>query len=143
MYSAVVLAILLLTTAGNAYSAELPIRDDESACLLIQTAVRSLGSAEGAQAEKLHLLAHDADSPGVEEGLQRILDCLGTLQSALRRVRLDRVAKEPSVENCLTLGYRALYEGQRLSSEVEKVLMEIRGYPLAEADQSGLPDPSP
>jgi hypothetical protein len=67
----------------------------------------------------------------VEGGLAVVLERTSTLRALLREVRLKPVAAQPEIATCVTQGYRALYEAERLSSDLEGVVMELRGYPLA------------
>jgi hypothetical protein len=123
-------ALLAVLAAPAAALAETSVADNDD-CARIQNAVTSLAQAERREAENLHLLAHGAALPIVEGGLEKVLERTSALRGLLREVRLKPVAAQPEVANCVTQGYRALYEAERLSSDLEGVVMELRGYPLA------------
>jgi hypothetical protein len=58
----------------------------------------------------------------VEARLSVLIDRTNDLRGALRRVRQSTVARDPMVEQCTRMGFRALVISEKLSSDVETVL---------------------
>ncbi len=54
--------------------------------------------------------------------LATLLDRTNDLRVTLRRVRQSAVARDPMVDQCTRMGFRALVISEKLSSDVESVL---------------------
>jgi hypothetical protein len=107
------------------------------ACPEISRAVSRLAAAEHQQAFALDLYAkansgagpHRGALPAVEVRLAGMLERIGDLRATLQRVRSAPGAIDNStVGECLKVGEVALKQGERVSSEVERVVIEARGY---------------
>ena len=112
------------------------------ACPEISRAVDRLAQAEHQQAFALDLYSksdagpgpHRGALPSVEAQLAEMLARLDDLRATLQRVRAaPGAAANPTVRECLEVGESALKQGERVSSEVERVVMDARGYPPAGA----------
>lgn len=119
--AAVMFAMLQTTLAADlpASSAE----SSEAACSEIKTALRALASAEHSEALALDLAASGGNSAAIVLArLSVVLDRAQDLRGALKRARHSGVAREPMVEQCTRMGFRALVISEKLSSDVETVL---------------------
>jgi hypothetical protein len=140
----------LLAATGNAVAASAPIAPLE-ACPEISQAVGALAKAEHQQAFALDLYSkpdagsepHRGALPAVEARLAEMLARIDDLRATLARVRAAPGATEnPTVRECIAVGESALRQGERVSSEVERVVIDARGYPPAGATatlRSGAP----
>lgn len=106
--------------------------NSESACNSIKTALHALAAAEHDEALALDLAAEGGSSVIVEARLSGVLDRAQDLRAVLRRVRQSAVARDPMVDQCTRMGFRALVTSEKLSSDVETVLSRSPGS-IAEA----------
>jgi hypothetical protein len=106
--------------------------NSESACNSIKAALHALAVAEHDEAFALDLAAEGGSSVIVEARLSGVLDRAQDLRAVLRRVRQSAVARDPMVDQCTRMGFRALVTSEKLSSDVETVLSRSPGS-IAEA----------
>ncbi len=118
--------------------------NSESACDSIKTALHALSAAEHDEALALDLAAEGGSAAIVEARLSGLLDRTQDLRAVLKRVRKSAVARDPTVDQCTRMGFRALVMSEKLSSDVETVLSASRDS-IAEAPElrSGRPEPAP
>ncbi len=98
-----------------------------AACAEIHAALDRLAAAERRQALALELYSRGGELPMVETRFQQLQQASADLREILRRVHAGRIAREPSVAECLEVGYKVLFTADRVISEVERVLIEARG----------------
>ena len=106
--------------------------NSESACNSIKVALHALAVAEHDEAFALDLAAEGGSSVIVEARLSSVLDRAQDLRAVLRHVRQSAVARDPMVDQCTRMGFRALVTSEKLSSDVETVLSRSPGS-IAEA----------
>jgi hypothetical protein len=94
----------------------------ESACRQIRTALRALGVAEHSQAFALNLASEGGSTAIIQARLSELLERSADLRTALKRARTSKIARDPMVDQCIRMGFRALTTAEKLSSEVEGVL---------------------
>ncbi len=95
----------------------------EAACTEIKTVLHALASAEHDEALALDLASSGGNSTAIVEArLSVLLDRAQDLRVALRHVRHSAVARDPMVDQCTRMGFRALVISEKLSSDVETVL---------------------
>lgn len=100
-----------------------PINGPEDACTEIKTALHALANAEHDESLALDLASSGGNSAVIVEArLSTLLDRTQDLRVALRRVRQSAAARDPMVEQCTRMGFRALVVSEKLSSDVETVL---------------------
>ena len=119
----------------------------ESACGEIRAALNALAKAERAQALALDLVSAEGAGVIVETRLNELLQRSNDLRITLGRVRLSPVGGNQYVVECTTIGFRALVEAEKLSTDVEEVMYGPSGAPLAAApgfksDASPVPAPT-
>jgi len=119
---ALIASIALATNAAR--SGDPSELSAESACADIRSGVSRLARAERAEADALQLAGQGADLASVASRLDLLLAREADLRNTLRRVSHSRLTHDPDVENCLKLGYRALYEAEKLTTEVEQILLQ-------------------
>ena len=133
-----VLAIIFACTAAFIFpmlsdphvilAADGSARSDESsaaACNSIKTALHALAEAEHDESLALDLAAEGGSAAVVVEArLSTLLDRTQDLRMALKRARQSAVAREPMVDQCTRMGFRALAISEKLSSDVETVLFD-------------------
>jgi hypothetical protein len=116
----------IIITCLAALAAEVSTGPDggpEDACRQIKTALHSLADAEHDESLALDLAANGGNSAAIVEArLSVLIDRTNDLRAALRRVRQTAVARDPMVEQCTRMGFRALVVSEKLSSDVETVL---------------------
>jgi hypothetical protein len=120
-----------------------PENSPEAACTEIKTALHALASAEHDESFALDLASSGGNSAGiVEERLSVLLDRTQDLRVALRHA--GAVARDPMVDQCRRMGFRALMNSEKLSSIVEGVLFDT-GDSVADAPalKSALPASPP
>jgi len=122
-----VLAAVLFVPHQPALAADLspgPDNGAEAACREIKTALHSLADSEHDESLALDLASIGGNSTAmVEARLSVLLERTQDLRVALRHARKSPVARDPSVRQCMRMGIRALVISQRLSSDVETVLL--------------------
>jgi hypothetical protein len=136
------IAVVALLAAGSAAWAAPAEIAPHGACPEISRAVARLATAEHQQAFALDLYSkadggpgpHRGALPAVEVRLATMLDRVGELRATLNRVRSEpRALGNAIVRECLEVGDEALRQGERVNSEVERIVIEARGYPPAGA----------
>ena len=125
-------AILAAETSTLSNEKNLSDENSESACNSIKTALHALAAAEHDEALALDLAAEGGSSVIVEARLSGVLDRAQDLRAVLRHVRQSAVARDPMVDQCTRMGFRALVTSEKLSSDVETVLSRSPGS-IAEA----------
>ncbi len=96
----------------------------ESACASIQQSLDELARAERDQAFSLSLASGGGPSTLVETKLSALLDRTNRLRSALRAARQSRVGRDPRVDQCIAMGFGALGDAERLTTDVEEMLYQ-------------------
>ncbi|MGC2445688.1 hypothetical protein [Candidatus Binatus sp.] len=121
-----------------------PENDAGAACTEIKTALHTLADAEHDESLALDLATSGANLAIVEARLSVLLDRTNDLRVALRHARESTVARDPMVDQCVRMGFRALVISEKLSSDVESVLFG-GGDSFAEAPalKPGAPAASP
>jgi hypothetical protein len=123
---AVLVSVIVLGTLQNSFSADLspgPEGDAGAACTEIKTALHALADSEHAESLALELAAGGGNSTAIVMArLSTLLDRTNDLRVVLRRVRHSAVARDPTVDQCTRMGFRALVISEKLSSDVETVL---------------------
>jgi hypothetical protein len=110
-----------------------PENDAGAACTEIKTALHALADSEHAESLALDLASGGGNSTAIVEArLSVLLDRTQDLRVTLRRVRQSAVARDPMVDQCTRMGFRALVTSEKLSSDVETVLSRSPGS-IAEA----------
>jgi hypothetical protein len=143
--SATLLLSATLPTALAADSSEPLDLGAEGACAQIKTALHALASAEHDESIALDLAANGGHSTAIVEArLSVLLDRTQDLRASLRRVRQSKVARDPMVDQCTRMGFRALVISERLSSDVESVLFggddSVAEAPALRSDPAASPN---
>lgn len=146
------IALVALLAGGSAAWAGSGGIAPNNACPEISRAIDRLAAAEHQQAFALDLYSkadggpgpHRGALPAVEVRLAAMLDRVGELRVTLRRVRSEPDALDNSmVRECLTVGDVALKRGEQVSSEVERIVIEGRGYPPVGAPSGAIKSAAP
>ncbi len=143
--AAFILPILAVPDAIQAAeTSTLSDENSEAACNSIKTALHALAAAEHDEALALDLAAEGGSAVIVEARLSGLLDRTQDLRTVLKRIRQSAVARDPMVDQCTRMGFRALVMSEKLSSDVETVL-SASADSIAEAPElkSGHPEPAP
>jgi hypothetical protein len=122
--TAAIVIAALASAWGGAVCGESSELSAETACNEIRSRVSGVAHAERAEADALQLAGQGGDLASVESQLDQLLDRVASLRDTLRKVSHSRLTHDPDVANCLTLGYRALYEAEKLTTEVEQILLQ-------------------
>ncbi len=121
-----VLAAVLLVPHQPALAADLsagPENGPEAACTEIKNALHALADSEHDESLALDLATGGGNSAAIVEArLSVLLDRTQDLRIALKRARQSAVARDPMVDQCTRMGFRALVISEKLSSDVETVL---------------------
>jgi hypothetical protein len=122
-----------------------PENGPEAACSEIKTALHALADSEHAESLALDLASGAGNSTAIVEArLSVLLDRTNDLRVTLRRVRQSAVARDPMVDQCTRMGFRALVISEKLSSDVESVLFGgDDSFAQAPALKPGVPAASP
>jgi hypothetical protein len=119
-------AVVILAEIQTTRAADLspgPEGDAGAACTEIKTALHALADSEHAESLALDLAAGAGNSTAIVAArLSTLLDRTNDLRVVLRRVRHSAVARDPMVDQCTRMGFRALVISEKLSSDVETVL---------------------
>jgi hypothetical protein len=99
-----------------------PENGPEAACTEIKGGLHALADAEHEESFALDLAASGGSTAIVEARLSALLDRTQDLRATLQRVRQSAVARDPMVEQCSRMGFRALVVSEKLTSDVETVL---------------------
>jgi len=124
----VAVIVLIAAAASTGIGADKSGLSAENACAEIRSGVSGLARAERAQADALQLAGNGADMAPVASHLHRLLGKVADLRATLHKISQSRLTHDPDVANCLKLGYRALYEAEKLTTEVEQILLNQVGY---------------
>ncbi len=120
------IAAVLSATIQTTPAANLSAASDyttETACAEIKIALHAIAGAEHDEAIALDLASSGGNSAAmVEARLSVLLDRTQDLRVALRHVRQSAVARDPTVDQCTRMGFRALVISEKLTSDVETVL---------------------
>jgi hypothetical protein len=135
----VIVAVVVLGTfhaIPAADSAPGPENGASAACTEIKNALHALAAAEHDESLALDLAAEGGSAAVVVEArLSSLLDRTQDLRAALKRARQSAVAREPMVDQCTRMGFRALVVSEKLSSDVETVLFD-NAASIAEAPET-------
>jgi hypothetical protein len=119
-------AAVLFAALQTTLAAGLPATSDDSteaACAEIKTALHALAGAEHDEALALDLASSGGNSTAIVAArLSVLLDRTQDLRVALRHVRQSADARDPTVDQCTRMGFRALVISEKLTSDVETVL---------------------
>jgi hypothetical protein len=131
-------AVVVVAAIQTTHAADLspgPESDAGAACTEIKTALHALADSEHAESLALDLAAGGGNSTAIVAArLSTLLDRTNDLRVTLRRVRQSAVARDPMVDQCVRMGFRALVISEKLSSDVEGVLFGGNGNdPIAQA----------
>jgi len=120
------IAAVLFATLQPALAADLSVPSDDSAqaaCTEIKTVLHALAGAEHDEALALDLASSGGNSTAIVEArLSVLLDRAQDLRVVLKHVRHSAAARDPMVDQCTRMGFRALVVSEKLSSDVETVL---------------------
>ncbi len=121
------IGVTLFATLQTTVDAALPAASGDSAeaaCAEIKTVLHALAGAEHDEAFALDLASSGGDSTAIVAArLSVLLDRTQDLRVALRHVRQSAVARDPMVDQCTRMGFRALVISEKLGSDVETVLL--------------------
>jgi len=111
----------------------LPDYSSEVACREIKSALHALASAEHSEAFALDLASDGGSTAIVAARLSDLLDRSQDLRTVLKRARQSKFSREPMLDQCTRMGFRALVISEKLSSDVEVVLFgdDVDNAPLA------------
>jgi len=99
------------------------LESSEEACAAIRSALNNLASAERAQAFALDLGSPPGSSTTlIEARLAEVLNRTSSLRDVLRQVRANAVQHDARVEQCTRMGFHALVEAEKLTTNVEELL---------------------
>jgi hypothetical protein len=86
-------------------------------------ALGALGQSEHDESLALDLASNGGNSSAIVEArLSVLLDRTQDLRVALMHARQSPVARDPQVEQCTQMGFRALVVSEKLGSDVETML---------------------
>ncbi len=135
-----VLAAVLFVPHQPALAADLsagPENGPEAACTEIKNALHALADSEHDESLALDLATGGGNSAAIVEArLSVLLDRTQDLRVALKHARQSAVARDPMVDQCTRMGFRALVISEKLSSDVETVLFGD-GDSVADAPEPG------
>jgi len=116
----VLVIALVLVTFRTALAADLspgPESDAGAACNEIKTALHALADSEHAESLALDLASGGGNSTAIVMArLSVLLDRTQDLRGTLKRVRESAVARDPMVDQCTRMGFRALVISEKLTS---------------------------
>ena len=113
----------VIRAADSSKLPELSDNSADAACRSIKTALHKLADAEHDEALALDLASGAGNSMAiVESRLSVVLDRMQDLRAALKHARDGAVARDPTVDQCTRMGFRALVDSEKLTSDVETVL---------------------
>ena len=141
-------AVVVVGTLQTSLAADLspgPESDAGAACTEIKTALHALADSEHAESLALDLASAGGNSTAIVEArLSVLLERTQDLRVTLRRVRQSAVARDPMVDQCTRMGFRALVISEKLTSDVEGVLFGGNdSFAEAPALKPGAPAASP
>ncbi len=123
---ALALAALTNVSRSSAIAAQSQITGDE-ACAEVRVEIAHLAKAERAQADALQLARNGNDFAPVANQLHQVLDRSAELRTTLRNLGESKLARDAAVANCLKLGNQTLIEAEKLTTEVEQILLDRGG----------------
>ncbi len=96
----------------------------EAACAEIKNALHALADSEHDEAFALDLASSGGNSTAIVAArLSVLLDRTQELRVVLKHVRQSAVARDPNVDQCTRMGFRALVISEKLSSDVESFVV--------------------
>lgn len=98
------------------------------ACADIRGALSALAKAEREQALALSLNRPGSSTAAIEIKLNDLLAHTQQLRDALKSARTSGAARDPHLEQCIAAGFGALVDAEKLSSDVQAIVLERRGY---------------
>ena len=120
------LAVLAIVTCPIARAAQSELTGDE-ACAEVRLGIAHLAKAERAQADALQLARNGDDFAPVANQLHQVLDRSAELRKTLRNLGKSKLTHDAAVANCLKLGNQTLVEAEKLTTEVEQILLDRGG----------------
>ncbi len=123
----IALIALIARASSVATAADQSELSGETACNEIRSDVSRMAKAERAEADALQLVGQGGDLAAVASQLNELLAKVAVLRDTLHKISQSRLTKDPDVANCLKLGYQALYEAEKLTTEVEQILLQQVG----------------
>ncbi len=120
------LAVLVIVPPCNVIAAQSELTGDE-ACAEVRGEIARLAKAEHAQADALQLARTGNDFAPISNQLQQVLERSAELRKTLRDLGKSKSSRDPAVANCLKLGNQTLVEAEKLTTEVEQILLDRGG----------------
>jgi len=117
------LAILAIVACPRAMATQSELAA-EDACAEVRLGIAHLAKAERAQADALQLVRNGGDFAPVAGQLHRVLERSADLRTTLRNLGQGKLAHDAAVANCLKLGNQILREAEKLTTEVEQILLD-------------------
>ena len=141
-------AVVMLAAIKTTRAADLspgPESDASAACNEIKTALHALAESEHAESLALDLASGGGNSTAIVMArLSVLLDRTQDLRVTLKHVRQSSAARDPMVDQCTRMGFRALVISEKLTSDVEGVLFGGNdSFAEAPALKPGAPAASP
>jgi hypothetical protein len=142
------LSMFVMLAPGSAASDSEQASDiytSENACSAIKAGMSALADSERAEALGLNLTTNAATAAVVEVRLNDLIERSDQLRATLRAVRISSVSNDSEVQECLAMGERTLASAEKLSSDVEEILLYSTDYHVADGPslKSGEPAPEP
>ena len=129
LLAALIVAIPLAADLGAGQPPQ-PEASASGSCAEIRQSLTRLGQAERDQALALQIFSGGGQLSMVELRYQHLQQAGGDLREILRRVRASSLGVDPSVSECLKLGYQSLFASEKVGTEVEQILFKAHGSPL-------------
>lgn len=123
---ALALAVLVIVLGASAMAAQSELTGDE-ACAEVRGEIARLAKAERAQADALQLARNGDDFAPVANQLHQVLERSAELRTTLRNLGKSKLTHDAAVANCLKLGNQTLVEAEKLTTEVEQILLDRGG----------------
>jgi hypothetical protein len=123
---ALALAILAIVACPSAMATQSELAA-EDACAEVRLGITQLAKAERAQADALQLARNGGDFAPVASQLHQVLERSADLRITLRNFGQGKLAHDAAVANCLKLGNQILREAEKLTTEVEQILLDMGG----------------
>ena len=98
------------------------------ACADIRGALSALAKVEREQALALSLNPRGSSTAAIEIKLNDLMERTQQLRDALKAARTSSTARDPHLEQCIAAGFAALVDAEKLSSQVQAIVLERRGY---------------
>lgn len=123
---ALALAILAIVVCSGARADQSEL-SGEDACAQVRLDIARLAKAERAQADALQLARNGNDFAPVAGQLHQVLERSADLRTTLRSLSESKLRHDAAVVNCLKVGNQILVEAEKLTTEVEQILLDMGG----------------